>query len=166
MPVANSCAPPVPERGDVLPAQLLGDVLKIVGVHEGSGGNGRGGPADGDAVLADEPPLRDGFDGDLVPEPDVLKRGHLAPGMAADFTLMNWNQLQYAGGCNDPVDCIVLSGDARMIETVVVNGETVVKNGRLTKVNEEEKRDYAAAVGRELLTKASARIPGLKADLV
>ena len=92
--------------------------------------------------------------------------GHLAPGMAADFTLMNWNQLQYAGGCNDPVDCIVLSGDARMIETVVVNGETVVKNGRLTKVNEEEKRDYAAAVGRELLTKASARIPGLKADLV
>ena len=72
--------------------------------------------------------------------------GHLAPGMAADFTLMNWNQLQYAGGCNDPVDCIVLSGDARMIETVVVNGETVVKNGRLTKVNEEEKRDYAAAV--------------------
>ena len=92
--------------------------------------------------------------------------GHIAPGMAADFTLMNWNQLQYAGGCNDPVDCIVLSGDARMIETVVVNGETVVKNGRLTKVNEEEKRDYAAAVGRELLTKASARIPGLKADLV
>lgn len=58
--------------------------------------------------------------------------------MAADFTLMNWDQLQYAGGCNDPVDCIVLSGDARMIETVVVNGETVVKNGRLTKVNEEE----------------------------
>ena len=53
-----------------------------------------------------------------------------------------------------------------MIETVVVNGETVVQNGRLTKVNEEEKRDYAAAVGRELLTKASARIPGLKADLV
>ena len=92
--------------------------------------------------------------------------GHLAPGMAADFTLMNWNQLQYAGGCNDPVDCIVLSGDARMIETVVVNGETVVQNGRLTRVNEEEKRDYAAAVGRELLTKASTRIPGLKADLV
>ena len=92
--------------------------------------------------------------------------GHLAPGMAADFTLMNWNQLQYAGGCNDPVDCIVLSGDARMIETVVVNGETVVQNGHLTRVNEEEKRDYAAAVGRELLTKASTRIPGLKADLV
>ena len=79
---------------------------------------------------------------------------------------MNWNQLQYAGGCNDPVDCIVLSGDARMIETVVVNGETVVQNGHLTKVNEEEKREYAAAVGHELLTKASTRIPGLKADLM
>ncbi len=91
--------------------------------------------------------------------------GYLAPGMAADITMLNWSQLQYAGGCNDPVDCIVISGDARMIETVMVNGVVTVKNGRLTLVNEEEKRDYVNRVGRELLTKASARIPGLKADL-
>ena len=98
----------------------------------------------------------------------VLNRddiGYLAPGMAADFTLMNWGQLQYAGGCNDPVDCIVLSGDARMVEEVVVNGELVVHKGHLTKVDEEEKRQYVTQVGRELLTRASARIEGLKADL-
>lgn len=78
---------------------------------------------------------------------------------------MNWGQLQYAGGCNDPVDCIVLSGDARMVEEVVVNGELVVHKGHLTKVDEEEKRQYVTQVGRELLTRASARIEGLKADL-
>ena len=91
--------------------------------------------------------------------------GYLAPGMAADITMLNWSQLQYAGGCNDPVDCIVISGDARMVDTVMVNGVITVEKGRLTLVNEEEKRDYANSVGRELLTKASARIPGLKDDL-
>lgn len=91
--------------------------------------------------------------------------GYLAPGMAADITMLNWHQLQYAGGCNDPVDCIVISGDARMIDTVMVNGEIVVRDGHLARVNEDELRDYANCVGRDLLTKASARIPSLKADL-
>ena len=91
--------------------------------------------------------------------------GSLAPGMAADIAMLNWSQLQYAGGCNDPVDCIVISGDARMIETVMVNGIVTVRNGRLTLANEDVKRDYANRIGRELLSKASARIPGLKADI-
>ncbi len=91
--------------------------------------------------------------------------GYLAPGMAADITMLNWSQLQYAGGCNDPVDCIVISGDARMVDTVIVNGVITVDKGRLTLVDEDEKRDYANSVGRELLTKASARIPSLKDDL-
>lgn len=91
--------------------------------------------------------------------------GYLAPGMAADITMINWSQLQYAGGCNDPVDCIVISGDARMIDTVMVNGTVAVRNGHLTLVDEEAIRSYSASVGRELLTKASARIPSLKADI-
>jgi len=32
-------------------------------------------------------------------------------------------------------------------------------------VDESKKRDYANKVGKELLTKASSRIPGLKADI-
>ncbi|MBQ6583074.1 MAG: amidohydrolase family protein [Mogibacterium sp.] len=92
--------------------------------------------------------------------------GYLAPGMAADITMLNWSQLQYAGGNNDPVDCIIISGDARMVDTVMVNGEITVEKGKLTKVNEEEKRQYVNEVGRDLLTKASARIPGLKYDLL
>lgn len=91
--------------------------------------------------------------------------GYLAPGMAADLVIMNWNQLQYAGGLNDPVACIVMSGDPRMIKDVLVNGETVVKNGMLTKVNEIEKCNFVNQVGKELLARASVREPMLKADL-
>lgn len=35
----------------------------------------------------------------------------------------------------------------------------------VTQVDESKKRDYANKVGKELLTKASSRIPGLKADI-
>ena len=69
--------------------------------------------------------------------------GYLAPGMAADFTVMDWNQLTYAGGCYDPVACIVESGDPRLVKRCSGKmGELVVSSGKLTKVNEEEKRDY------------------------
>ena len=91
--------------------------------------------------------------------------GTLAPDKAADITLLNWKQLSYAGGCNDPVDCIVISGDARMVDTVICNGIKVVEKQKLTLVDEAEKRDYTNKIGKELLTKASSRIPGLKADI-
>lgn len=91
--------------------------------------------------------------------------GYLAPGMAADFAQMDWKQLTYAGGCYDPVACIVESGDPRLVKNVVVNGELVVSSGKLTKVSEEEKRDYVNQVGKDLLTRASARIESLKEDI-
>ena len=92
--------------------------------------------------------------------------GFLAPHMAADLVVMDWNQLQYAGGCNDPAACIVISGDPRMVKDVVVNGETVVRDGKLTHIDEAGMCGLVNRVGRELLTKASVREPRLKADLV
>ena len=91
--------------------------------------------------------------------------GVLRPGMAADIAILDWSKLSYAGGCYDPVDCIVMSGDARMVDTVIVNGETVVRGGTLTRIDEEEKRQYVNAVGRGLLCKAAQRLPALQADL-
>ena len=37
-----------------------------------------------------------------------------------------------AGGAK----CIVLSGDARMVDTVIVNRESVVEKGRLLRIDE------------------------------
>ncbi len=99
---------------------------------------------------------------------EVLGRndiGRLEPGMAADITLMNWNQLQYAGGCNDPAACIVMSGDSRMVDTVIVNGNVVVQSGALLTVNEAEETAKANETGKEMLRRASERVPGLKQDL-
>jgi len=91
--------------------------------------------------------------------------GRLAPDMAADIVLMNWKQLQYAGGCNDPVASIVMSGDARMVDTVLVNGNVVVKGGRLTNVDEEKETQFVNRVGKDMLRRASARVKGLEPDI-
>jgi len=99
---------------------------------------------------------------------EVLGRddiGRLEPGMAADMVLMNWNQLQYAGGCNDPVASIVMSGDSKMVDTVIVNGEVVVRKGVLTRVDEAEETANANRVGKEMLRRASGRVKGLEQDL-
>lgn len=52
-----------------------------------------------------------------------------------------------------------------MVDTVICNGIKVVEKHKLTRVNEAEKRDYTNKIGKELLTKASSRIPRLKADI-
>lgn len=91
--------------------------------------------------------------------------GRLDTGMAADIVLMNWNQLQYAGGCNDPVASIVISGDSRMVDTVFVNGEMVVSKGNLITVNEEKEKVWVNQIGKDMLRRASVRVEGLKQDL-
>lgn len=92
--------------------------------------------------------------------------GYLAPGMAADLVLMDWDQLQYAGGKNDPVACIVLSGDSKMVDTVLVNGKIVVKEGCLVNIDETEVADWVNNVGKEMLKRASVRVRGLEKDLL
>lgn len=87
--------------------------------------------------------------------------GHLAEGMAADLAMMDWSRLQYAGGKNDPVACIVTSGDARMVDTVFVNGKMVVQKGELTMIDENSEANQINDVASEFLEKAAVRIDGL-----
>lgn len=60
----------------------------------------------------------------------------LVPGKTADLTLLDWSSLSYPGGRNDPAECNVLSGDVRMVDTVIVNREIVVEKGRLLRIDE------------------------------
>lgn len=91
--------------------------------------------------------------------------GSIAPNMAADIVLMNWNQLQYSGGCNDPVACIVMSGDSKMVDTVLVNGKIVVKKGNLTTIDEQKETEWINRVGKDMLRRASVRVKGLEPDI-
>lgn len=76
--------------------------------------------------------------------------GSLAPGMMADFVLLDWSKFQYAGGRNDPVAAIVLSGDARMVDQVYVNGVRAVNQGILQTIDEDKAARYINRCARTL----------------
>ena len=101
--------------------------------------------------------------------PHVLHRddiGYLAPGMAADVTIMDWSQLQYGGGKNDPVACVVMSGESRLVDKVFVNGVKVVDGGNLTRVDEKKTAKFVNEVGKAMLRRASKHQPGLEQDIL
>jgi 5-methylthioadenosine/S-adenosylhomocysteine deaminase len=73
--------------------------------------------------------------------------GRLAPGAKADILLITLDQLGtlvYA----DPIKALIDAGTARDIHTVIVDGKTLVDNGRLTRVDEDAVYAKAAEATR------------------
>lgn len=60
--------------------------------------------------------------------------GQLAPGKAADFIAFDMNHLNYAGAGDDPLAALVFCAP-RSVDLVVVNGQTVVEQGRILTVD-------------------------------
>ena len=61
--------------------------------------------------------------------------GHLAPGMCADLALFDVRTLSFAGGAvHDPVASLLLCASPQAAYTIV-NGQVVVREGRLTTVD-------------------------------
>ncbi len=87
--------------------------------------------------------------------------GYLAPGMMADFVMLDWGKLQYAGGKYDPVAAIVLSGDARMVDRVFVNGKQVVEKGELLSLDETK---AAAKINQQAALLLKRHTEAKKAD--
>ena len=70
---------------------------------------------------------------------DVLGRedlGRLTPGRAADLALFDVDDLAYAGGLPAPSAALAFCVGRRRAHTVMVNGEIVVSEGRLVRVEE------------------------------
>lgn len=81
--------------------------------------------------------------------------GRLAPGARADLLIVDLQTMQY-GAVRDPIKSLVECGTARDIETIVIDGQTVVENGRSVTVDEAAllreiqaagERSWAAAPG-------------------
>src|SRR5215470_13952111 len=73
--------------------------------------------------------------------------GRLAPGAKADLLLITLDQLGtlvYA----DPIKALIDAGTARDVHTVIVDGKTLVENGRLTRVDEDAVYAKAAEATR------------------
>jgi len=71
----------------------------------------------------------------------LLKRndiGSLEVGKAADLIIIDLNQIGYGGGLHDPLGALVYCGCKHIVDTSIINGEFVVRDGRLTKASEED----------------------------
>lgn len=79
--------------------------------------------------------------------------GVLAPGKAADLFMVRADSLDYAG-CNDPITALVTCGSSETVDMTIVNGKVVVKDGKLTSIQETEISRRANSAARELLVKA------------
>ena len=71
-----------------------------------------------------------------------LDAGRLAPGMLADLVLLRRETPAFTP-LNDVIGQMVFCENGSDVDTVIVNGEVVVEEGRCTKVNEKEVLELA-----------------------
>ena len=64
--------------------------------------------------------------------------GQVAPGYAADLAVFDVHTLQYAGSLSDPLAALVFCGYRHDTDYTIVNGEVVVREGRLQGLDEWE----------------------------
>jgi cytosine/adenosine deaminase-related metal-dependent hydrolase len=76
--------------------------------------------------------------------------GTLEPGKAADIVVMNWSQIAYPFLDPDTavIDAVVHRGKSSGVETVLVAGEPVLRNGAFTRVNKADVLEEIAAFMR------------------
>lgn len=77
--------------------------------------------------------------------------GSLEIGKAADVILIEMNRLDYAGALSDPLAAIIFSGISHNIHTSIVNGKIVVSNGKLVNIDEDDLRDQANQIAKQML---------------
>jgi len=63
--------------------------------------------------------------------------GRLDAGCKADLVIIDLRTTRY-GPVRDPINALVEYGTGADVQTVIVNGEVVIENGRSTKINDEE----------------------------
>jgi 5-methylthioadenosine/S-adenosylhomocysteine deaminase len=79
--------------------------------------------------------------------------GRIAPGFKADLTLLNLSDPALQP-LNDPIRQLVYSESGRGVETVIVDGEVLIDQGRSCRVDEEA-----------LVEEVKRLMPGLRSDL-
>lgn len=78
--------------------------------------------------------------------------GSIEVGKAADLTVIDLEKLPLAGSLSNKVTAPIFAGACHIVDYTIVNGEIVVKAGRLTKIREEEITKKANQLAQKLLS--------------
>ncbi|MFW6029093.1 MAG: 8-oxoguanine deaminase [Halanaerobiales bacterium] len=84
----------------------------------------------------------------VLNQPEI---GSIEEGKAADMFLVNSKRLGFAGGLNDPVSALINTGDTQIVDFTIVNGKTVVRDGRLITYDENEIIENANRISQEMI---------------
>ena len=79
--------------------------------------------------------------------------GSLEPGKRADFVVVDCESPHLAPG-GDPYSLLVYAASAHDVRTVVVDGEVLVEQGRLTRLDAREVTETARRASRDLVARA------------
>jgi cytosine/adenosine deaminase-related metal-dependent hydrolase len=80
--------------------------------------------------------------------------GALTPGKAADLAMFDLRGLEYAGATHDPVSALLFCGPGARAELVMVNGEVVVRDKHLVRLDEQAVAEQARQASAGLLKAA------------
>ena len=80
--------------------------------------------------------------------------GSLEVGKAADLFMINTNRIEFVGTQFDPASLLCTVGVNRPVDYTIVNGRIVVKNGKLTTIDEEE----TAAKANKMVEQLNSRV--------
>jgi 5-methylthioadenosine/S-adenosylhomocysteine deaminase len=75
--------------------------------------------------------------------------GRLQKGAKADITIVNLRDIAF-GAIRDPIRALMETAVSRDVRTVIVDGETLVDNGKYLRLNEEELLDKVQAKGQQV----------------
>ncbi|RKZ28582.1 8-oxoguanine deaminase [bacterium] len=78
------------------------------------------------------------------------KIGRIEPGYAADMAIFDMSGLQYAGAQSDPLAAIIFTGYNHGTVHTIVDGEIVVRDGKLTRLDEGGIAENANRIARKL----------------
>jgi cytosine/adenosine deaminase-related metal-dependent hydrolase len=81
--------------------------------------------------------------------------GSLEIGKAADIAIFDLNKLEYTGALSDPSAALIFSGISHEADTTIVNGEIIVKSGKLAHVEEDEIISKGNRIASEMIRKAA-----------
>jgi hypothetical protein len=68
--------------------------------------------------------------------------------------MIDLDRLEYTGSLSDPLAAVIFSGIDHSVSMTMVNGRIVVRDGRLSGINEHQLIEQGNRISREMLERA------------